>query len=76
MAGVFLLLLLLLSCSVMSNSLRPHGLQHARLPYILILLSSIVEFIVNAEPCNIRIKLIGSSEELPIRTLLVILIKF
>ena len=23
---------LLLSCSVMSNSLRPHGLQHARLP--------------------------------------------
>ena len=25
-------LLLLFSCSVMSNSLRPHGLQHARLP--------------------------------------------
>ena len=28
-----LLLLLLLSCWVMSNSLQPHGLQHARLPY-------------------------------------------
>ena len=27
-----LLLLLLFSCSVMSDSLRPHGLQHARLP--------------------------------------------
>ena len=26
------LLLLLFSCSVMSDSLRPHGLQHARLP--------------------------------------------
>ena len=26
------LLLLLFSCSVVSNSLRPHGLQHARLP--------------------------------------------
>ena len=25
--------LLLFSCSVVSNSLRPHGLQHARLPY-------------------------------------------
>ena len=25
--------LLLLSCSVMSNSVRPHGLQHARLPF-------------------------------------------
>ena len=24
--------LLLISCSVMSNSLRPYGLQHARLP--------------------------------------------
>jgi len=27
-----LILFLLFSCSVMSNSLRPHGLQHARLP--------------------------------------------
>ena len=27
-----ILLLLLFSCSVMSDSLRPHGLQHARLP--------------------------------------------
>ena len=27
-----LLLLLLFSCSVVSNSLQPHGLQHARLP--------------------------------------------
>ena len=27
-----LLLLLLFSCSVMSNSLQPHGLQHTRLP--------------------------------------------
>ena len=28
----FLILLLLFSCSVMSDSLRPHGQQHARLP--------------------------------------------
>ena len=28
----FKVLLLLLSCSVVSNSLRPHGLQHSRLP--------------------------------------------
>ena len=28
--------LLLFSCSVMSDSLRPHGLQHARLPYPLL----------------------------------------
>ena len=28
----FQLFLLLFSCSVMSNSLRPHGLQHVRLP--------------------------------------------
>ena len=27
------LVLLLFSCLVMSNSLQPHGLQHARLPY-------------------------------------------
>ena len=27
------LLLLLFSCSVVSDSLRPHGLQHARLPF-------------------------------------------
>ena len=27
------LLLLFYSCSVMSNSLQPHGLQHASLPY-------------------------------------------
>ena len=29
-----LLLLLLFSCSVMCDSLRPHGRQHARLPYL------------------------------------------
>ena len=29
---IYVMLLLLFSCSVMSNSLRPHGLQHARLP--------------------------------------------
>ena len=29
---VYQCLLLLFSCSVMSDSLRPHGLQHARLP--------------------------------------------
>ena len=28
-----IILLLLFSCSVMSNSLRPHGLQHTNLPY-------------------------------------------
>ena len=30
---VYLLLLLLFSCSVMSDSLQPHGLQHFRLPW-------------------------------------------
>ena len=30
--NIHYLLLLLFSCSVLSNSLRPHGLQHARLP--------------------------------------------
>ena len=31
----YLVLLLLFICSVMSDSLQPHGLQHARLPYHL-----------------------------------------
>ena len=31
---MILLLLLLFSCSVMSYSLRPHGLQHAMFPYL------------------------------------------
>ena len=30
---LFLIILLLFSCSVMSGSLQPHELQHARLPY-------------------------------------------
>ena len=32
----FLQILLLFSCSVVSDSLQPHGLQHTRLPYLLL----------------------------------------
>ena len=33
MLTLMMLMLLLFSCSVVSNSLRPYGLQHTRLPY-------------------------------------------
>ena len=47
-----ILVLLLFSCSVMSNSLRPHGLQHARLSLFFIVSWSLLKLMSISRWCH------------------------